>query len=246
MITDQNIVTSGILDIRSLREQVYEYLRSEIHDGRLLPESFIKLSEISNKLGISKTPLRDAVIQLECEGFVTILPRRGVLVNKLTIQDVKNILEIVGALESAVIASVFEKFSASHIAEMMRLNNEMIASIHSENYDSYYKLNIAFHDVFLGLSENAALKRMIMPFKQRLYDFPRRTYIEEWELINCREHEMFMEYIEKGDCNKAISLWRNSHWSFEAYEKFIRRFYLGSKDRIESELAWRKSSESEY
>ena len=240
MASDSDTNTKGILDVRSLREQVYEYLRGEMHDGKLLPGSFIKLSEISNKLGISKTPLRDAVIQLECEGFVTILPRRGVLVNKLTIQDVKDILEIVGALESTVIASVFHKFSSVHVAEMKRLNRRMISAIHRKDYDSYYKLNISFHDVFLNLSENVALKRMIMPFKQRLYDFPRRTYIEEWELINCREHEMFMEYIEKGHCNKAVSLWRDSHWSFEAYEKFIRRFYLGSADRIESELAWRK------
>jgi len=241
----RNRVTKGILDIRSLREQIYDYLRSEMHEGKLLPGSFIKLNEISSKLGISKTPLRDAVIQLECEGFVTILPRRGVLVNKLTIQDVKNILEIVGALESSVIVAIFDKFSSSHIAAMKALNDQMISAIHSEDYDSYYKLNIAFHDVFLDLSENAALKRIIMPFKQRLYDFPRRTYIKEWELINCREHEMFMAYIEEGDCGKAVSIWKNSHWSFEAYEKFIQRFYLGSDERIESELAWRKSSEIE-
>ncbi len=212
-----------------------------MHEGKLLPGAFIKLNKISTKLGISKTPLRDAVIQLECEGFVTILPRRGVLVNKLAIQDVKNILEIVGALESTVIVAVFDKFTSSHIAAMKALNSQMISAIHCEDYVSYYKLNIAFHDVFLDLSENVAIKRIIIPFKQRLYDFPRRTYIEEWELNNCREHEMFMEYIEKGDCDKAVSLWRNSHWSFEAYEKFIRCFYLGSEERIESELAWRKS-----
>jgi len=243
MKTGNNSVTSGILDVRSLREQIYEYLRAEMHEGKLLPGAFIKLTEISNKLGISKTPLRDAVIQLECEGFVTILPRRGVLVNKLTIKDVQNILEIVGALESTVIIAVFNKFASSHIEAMKVLNRQMISAIHCKDYDSYYKLNIAFHNIFLDLSENAAIKRIIMPLKQRLYDFPRRTYIEEWELNNCREHEMFMEYIDRGDCDKAVSLWRNSHWSFEAYEKFIRRFYLGSEERIESELAWRKSSE---
>lgn len=232
--------TSELLDVRPLREQVYEYLRGEMQNGRLLPGSAIKLNAVSERLGISKTPLRDALIQLECEGFVTILPRRGVLVNKLSIQDVKNILEVLGALESAVIISVFDKFSSANIAEMNHLNSAMISAIQSEDYDNYYELNISFHDVFLNLSENMALKRIVMPFKQRLYDFPRRTYIEKWELINCREHAQLIGYIKKGERDQAAMLLRDSHWSFKAYEKFIRRFYSGSNERIESELAWRK------
>ncbi len=76
---------NGLLDVRSLREQVYEYIRGEIQNGRLIPGALIKVNEISERLGVSKTPLRDAIIQLECEGFVTILPRRGVVVNKLKI-----------------------------------------------------------------------------------------------------------------------------------------------------------------
>lgn len=232
--------SNGLLEIRSLREQIYEYLRAEMHHGRLLPGSFINLNEISEKLGISKTPLRDALIQLECEGFVTILPRRGVLVNKLSIQDIKNILEIAGALESAVILSVFDKFGPSQLSEMKHLNNEMVSAIHRDDFDSYYMLNILFHNVFLDLSENTSLKQILMPLKQRLYDFPRRTYIKEWELINCQEHTQFIEHIEKGERNRAASLMQHGHWSFKAYEKFIRQFYFGSEKRIQSELAWGK------
>ena len=231
---------NGLLDVRSLREQVYEYLRGEMHLGRLLPGAFIKLNKLAEKLGVSKTPLRDAIIQLECEGFVTILPRRGVLVNKLSIQDIKSILEILGALEGSVIVSVFDKFGPSQITEMKRLNQEMIAAIGIEDFDSYYKLNITFHDVFLNLSENSTLKKIITPLKQRLYDFPRRTYIKEWELSNCEEHDRFIKYIDKGERSQAARIMQDSHWSFDAYEKFIRRFYFGSEERIEAELAWRK------
>ncbi len=230
----------GPLDVRSLREQVYEYLRNEMHEGRLLPGSFIKLNEISERLGISKTPLRDAIIQLECEGFVTILPRRGVLVKKLSIDDVRNMLEIAGALESAVILSVFDRLGPAQVTEMERLNQEMIAAIHREDFDRYYKLNIQFHDVFLDLSENDALKQILLPLKQRLYDFPRRTYIKEWELINCEEHRRLVEHIRRGERLEAAGLLQNSHWSFKAYEKFIRQFYFGSEERIRSELSWRK------
>ncbi|MCP4151170.1 MAG: GntR family transcriptional regulator, partial [bacterium] len=77
-----------ILNTKSLKEQIYEYLRKEITKRRLRPGSIINMDATSRKLGISKTPLRDALIQLEMEGFVTIAPRRGIFVNTLTIKDI--------------------------------------------------------------------------------------------------------------------------------------------------------------
>ncbi len=103
MQQSNNKIITNSLDIRSLREQVYEYFRSEIQIGRLIPGSFINLTEISERLGISKTPLRDALIKLECDGFVTILPRRGIVVNKLTLDEIKNTVEIIGALYRSLI-----------------------------------------------------------------------------------------------------------------------------------------------
>ncbi len=63
--------------------------------------------EISEKLGISKTPLRFVLLQLENEGFVTIIPRRGCVVNVLSLVDIRNIYQIIGALEASVIISEF-------------------------------------------------------------------------------------------------------------------------------------------
>ncbi len=225
---------NNILDIRSLREQVYEYLRSEIQQGRIVPGSFIQLNAISERLGISKTPLRDAIIQMECEGFVTILPRRGVVVNKLTLEEIIDVLEIVGALESAVIVSVFDRIGPAHLKKMGQLNQQMRKQLESDRFDrfdqKFYRLNIAFHDVFLNLSKNKSLRQIIMPIKQRLYDFPRPSYIREWELINCDEHDQLIHLIKTGKREKAASLWRDEHWSFSAHEAFIREFYsLGNK-----------------
>ncbi|MCK4984894.1 MAG: GntR family transcriptional regulator, partial [Desulfobacterales bacterium] len=219
-----------MLDLTSLREQVYQYLRDEMHNGNLLPGSYINMKEISRQLGISKTPLRDAIIQLECERFVSILPRRGVLVNKLTLQDIINSIEIIGALETAAIISAFDKLDSSHVEEMERLNAEMILTIKQEDFERYYEFNIAFHDVFLNLSENMALRQIIMPIKQRLYDFPRRAYIKEWELINCDEHNQFIEFIKRGERDNAVNLWKDSHWSFTVHEKFIRQFYFNASE----------------
>jgi DNA-binding GntR family transcriptional regulator len=208
-----------------LREQVYEFLRNEIQNRNLLPGSTINLNEISQQLGISKTPLRDAIIQLEIEGFVTILPRRGVTVKKLSLQEIKDYYEIVGALESSVILNEFDKFNGSHISRMEKLNAKQKAALENEDFDNYYKLNLDFHNIFNNLSENKSLMRLITPFKQRLYDFPRRGYLKEWELNNCDEHNQFIELVKEKDREGAARMMRDVHWSYAVQEKYILKFY---------------------
>jgi DNA-binding GntR family transcriptional regulator len=208
-----------------LREQVYELLRDEIQNRNLLPGSTINPNEISKQLGISKTPLRDAIIQLEIEGFVTILPRRGVTVKKLTLQEIQDSYQIVGALEGSVILNEFENITAVHISKMEKLNLEQKAALENGDYDSYYRLNLDFHDVFNNLSDNKTLMQLITPFKQRLYDFPRRGYIKEWEMNNCEEHHQFIELVKKKDRKGAASIMRDVHWSYAVQEKYILQFY---------------------
>ncbi len=211
---------------KSLREQVYEFLREELSSGKLVPGSAVNLAEISRQLGVSKTPLRDALLQLDTEGFVTISPRRGVFVNKLSLDDIKHSYQIVGALESAVILAVFDRIEAYHLSKMKWLNSSLIALLEREDYESYYLGNIEFHNVFLDLSGNEALRRIILPIKQRLYDFPRRGYIKEWEMNNCREHEQLIQAIESGDRDAAVRVWMEVHWSFPVQKEYIRRFYF--------------------
>ena len=211
------------------------YLREEMHKGNLLPGSTINPTELSEHLGISKTPLRDALIRLESEGFVTILPRRGIQVNSLSLKDVENSYEVVGILEGGVIQEVFDRFNESHLRTMERLNNRMAKAVESEDFDGYYALNLQFHDVYLDLSENALLQQIVTPIKQRLYDFPRRGYLKEWELRNCDEHQQFVDFIRAGQREEAIHVMRDVHWSFQVQEKYIHKFYNLVAEEIQTE-----------
>ena len=214
-----------IINAKSLREQVYDYIREELSRGKLIPGMAINLNEISQELGISKTPLRDALLQLDTEGFVTISPRRGVFVNRLTIEEIRSCYEIIGALEAAALLSVFDNIQPLHLEKMKWLNAALRVALKREDYQAYYQQNLLFHDVFLELSRNASLRRIIMPMKRRLYDFPRRGYIKEWELGNCRDHDRLIDTLGKGDRDAAVNVWQNVHWSFDFQEKYIRRFY---------------------
>ncbi len=230
----------SVLDVRSLRQQIYEYLQKEIQAGRLVPGSFIKLNEISEQLGVSKTPLRDAIIQMECEGFVSIFPRRGVLLKKLTLEEIKDILEILGALESAALRSVFEKITPRRIKKMEKLNDEMRRCIQGKTFEKfdpqYYSLNIAFHNGFLELSNNVAMKPLLATMKQRLYDFPRLAYMKDWEWANCDEHDRLINYIREGEKDAAVIFWQETHWGFEAQKPYIFEFYAQGNQHIQKKL----------
>ena len=104
-----------LLNIKSLKEQVYEYLREQMRTGGLRPGSAIDMEETSRRLGVSETPLRDALLQLEMEGFVTILPRRKIVVNALTLRDIRDFYEIIGALESAALRAAFARLGADEV-----------------------------------------------------------------------------------------------------------------------------------
>jgi DNA-binding GntR family transcriptional regulator len=219
-----------MINLKSLREQVYEFLRHDLHTGNLVPGSSINLNEISRRLGISKTPLRDALLQLEVDGFVTIAPRSGVYVNKLTPDAVRHYYEMAGALETAVILSNLKQIDENRIAKMKWLNVGLRNAIERQDFDTLYELNLDFHNVFMELSDNMALRRIISIAKQRLYDFPRREYIVKWELRNCEEHDQLIDAIEKADLNRIISIWMVVHWGFSTQETFIRQFYFPASD----------------
>jgi DNA-binding GntR family transcriptional regulator len=216
---------NGALKFSSLSDQVYTYLRKQMNQGELLPGSTINIGEIAKQLGISKTPLRDALIHLEIEGFVTILPRRGVQVNKLRMEDVKNAYDAVGLVESFIVQQCIEKISSSHIKQLEQLNKKMVANIKRNDFSTLFQMNLEFHNVYLDISDNDLLKKFILPIKHRLYDFPRQNYIPEWELRNSAEHQLFIDYLKQGNGDAAASLLKDTHWSFDCQKDYIYSFY---------------------
>lgn len=228
-----------MLNLTSLREQVYRYLRREMQEGRLLPGEAIHMDALSRQLGISRTPLRDALIHLEAQGFVAIRPRRGVVVNSLALEDVKNLIQIVGALEASAIESGYQRMDAALLHRLQDLNTRMVAAVQRKDFERYYHLNAEFHGVFIEVSGNPMLAATVIPLKQRLYDFPRRAYIQEWELINCGEHQQMIERLNERDPAGAALIMRDEHWSFAKHAHFIRRFYDNVTREIAAEMGQR-------
>ena len=215
-----------LINIKSLKEQVYEYLREQMRTGNILPGSVIDMEETSKKLGVSKTPLRDALLQLEMEGFVSILPRRKVVVNELSIQDIKDYYEIIGALESVALLAAFDRLGDAEVKNLAKLNDEMKEAIEIDNFDLYYDKNLKFHNAYLIPCGNESLIRIVNTLKKRLYDFPRRSgFVKEWEQASIGEHAELVNLIREKKKDEAISFIRDRHWSYKVQERYIKRYY---------------------
>ena len=195
-----------------LRTQVYEHLREKLKTQNIKPGSFVTINQLSSQLGINRTPLRDALLQLQVEGFVTFLPQRGIQINELSRKDLEDIYEILGALDSRALFSTFDKLTPEHIEKMRRINEEMYACVSDEEFNRYFDLNTAFHNVYLDLSTNKMLLSQVNIFRQRLFDFGAKgKWIEKVRELNYAEHLKFIELIEKGDAKVVSDFIRDTH-----------------------------------
>jgi DNA-binding GntR family transcriptional regulator len=214
------------IEVRSLREQVYEHLKRLMNGGRLRAGHFLDLNGLAREIGISRTPLRDALLRLESEGFVEILPRRGVRISELTPERIRHLYEIVGSLEATALRSVGARITPRVVARMREINDDMAQALDAADFDRFYDANLAFHDTYLKLSENGEMVQRIRILKERLYDFPRlQGFLLEWERASVNEHRRLVELLEEGRLEAAADFLRDVHWSFPVQEHFILRYY---------------------
>ena len=218
------------VNLKSLRQQVYEFLKKELNRGALKPGRQLDLNGLAARLGTSRTPLREALLQLAGEGFVTILPRRGVVVNGLALEDVRHIYEIVGALEGAALLAAARSLTPKDLTRMRTLSREMRGALKRDDFGVYYEKNLAFHDVFLDRCGNSHLVATVRLLKERLYDFPRRRgFVKAWEEASVLEHDALLKRLERRGARAAADYLRDVHWSFTVQERFIREYYGASE-----------------
>lgn len=149
----------GILESKPLRERIADRLRSDIvkgvyEDGERLVEP--KLAEM---LGISRTPIREALRQLENEGFVEIVPRKGAVVKELTLKDIDDLYAIKANLEGLAARQATEHITDKDIVKLDQINKKFykISLSKRDIVEEYLKFNFDFHNMFIILSKNEKL-----------------------------------------------------------------------------------------
>jgi len=205
-----------------LRQQIFDFLYSQIEKGTLVPGSTINVKQLTQELNVSRTPLREALAQLEIQGLVTIRPQRGVVINALTYEELVDIFEILGALESQALASVFDQIDHQTIKAMDRCNREMALAVKNDLSKQFHEKNIQLHNLFLDLSKNSVLKTTVSNLKLRLFGFAVKRYRNRFKDAIVLEHDMFIDMIRSGQKEKSIRFLKEVHWKFNYPENFIQ------------------------
>jgi DNA-binding GntR family transcriptional regulator len=194
-----------------LRTQIYEYLREQLRNGELRPGMFVSINKLVENLGISRTPLRDALLQLQVEGFVTFLPQRGIKINELNPQAIEDIYEVMGALDSRVLISVFGRVGPKDVEKMRKVNERMLLTAQKRDFYNYWELNSEFHGVYLNLSKNDLILYHLNILRQRLFGFGEINWGNKLITLNYNEHLKIIELIRKGSAKRAANYVRDVH-----------------------------------
>ena len=177
-----------------LRETVCEALRDAIRRGVLEPGERLMEVQLAEELGISRTPVREAIRKLEQEGYVIMLPRRGTYVSSLSVHDVKEIFEIRSALESLAISLATMRIEPEELEKLRALLVEIEGHIKREDIDKIVATDIEFHGLLYQVSN---LKEQLARFRTLSMSYPGRLQ------KTLEEHRAMVEAIAAGDLDAA-------------------------------------------
>jgi DNA-binding GntR family transcriptional regulator len=152
----------------TLHDRLIDRVRALIVEGRLAPGTRIHEGELGKALGVSRTPLREALKVIASEGLVELVPGRGAVVRKLTATDVAEMLDVLKALETLAARLACRNATELQIAALRRVHDEMIAFYESGNRLDYYWRNQAIHAGLAELSGNALLATMHATIQARM------------------------------------------------------------------------------
>ena len=183
-----------------LREVVCETLRKAIRNGVLEPGERLMEVQLAEELGISRTPVREAIRKLEQEGYVIMMPRRGTYVSNVSVRDVKEIFEIRSALESLATSLAAMRIEPEELDRLRALLTEIEGHIERRDIDKIVATDIEFHGLLYRVSRNERLVTIIGNLKEQLARFRTLSMSYPGRLHETlEEHRAMVEAIAAGD-----------------------------------------------
>lgn len=187
-----------------LREAVCETLRDAIRKGILEPGERLMEVQLAEELGISRTPVREAIRKLEQEGYVIMMPRRGTYVSDVSVRDVKEIFEIRSALESLATGLAARRIEPEDLEKLQNLLDEIEIYINKNDIEKIVETDIKFHGLIYQVSGNERLVNIINNLKEQTARFRTQSMSYPGRLQETlEEHSEMVEAIANGDVSAA-------------------------------------------
>jgi DNA-binding GntR family transcriptional regulator len=186
-----------------LREEVYSTLREWIAEGVLEAGEKLKDHELAERLGVSRTPVREALRRLEDEGLVETAKNRWTRVSRLDLQDAERIYPIVSALEVLALELAFPKLTAKDWAAMRRANRELQKALEVQQIPEAVDADEAFHQRFILHCENPELAGMLQALKLKYRRLEQAYFSGAGVRESLDEHGRLLAALERGDLEGA-------------------------------------------
>jgi len=203
----------------TLKDHVYNYIAEQIRCGNLVPGKKINENSISEKLKISRTPVREALIQLASEGLLENVPRKGFIIKHLNVDEAKEIYLIIGVMDGLAVSLACPSVTEQALRDMEFYITSMDLAIETGNFSMYHKLQEEFHNVYLALCPNRSLVNLLIQLKKK---FLRRSYVAEPQssmkdilYATNNEHREIVRLIREKDTSGLEKYLREVHWNIQ-------------------------------
>lgn len=183
-----------------LHDSVLEHLRNFITQGILPPGTKLNERELCETLGVSRTPLREALKVLVVEGLIEISPNRGASVARMSELEIREAFELISGLEAFAGELACERISAPQLAQIKALHQAMVASKNQHDLPGYYQRNQAIHDLISLAADNSVLRHTYLIINRRLQAlrYLSNQQAPKWQQA-LHDHEQMLEALEARD-----------------------------------------------
>lgn len=169
-----------------LRDVVFNTLRQEILTGKMKPGERLMEIHLANKLGVSRTPIREAIRMLELEGLVNMIPRKGAEVAQISWKSLKDVLEVRRALDVLAIELACERMTQEELASLYRACEDFEEATKTKDTRKIAGADVEFHDIIVASTENKRLIQLVNNLSEQMYRY-RFEYIKD-----SNQHEMLV------------------------------------------------------
>lgn len=181
-----------------LRDVVFNTLRQAILKGELEPGERLMEIQLAERLGVSRTPIREAIRKLELEGLVLMIPRKGAEVAKISARSLRDVLEVRRALEELAIELACQRMSEEDVGNLQKAQEDFKKAIAEGDAMKIAETDEHFHDVIYEGTQNAKLIQMLNNLREQMYRY-RLEYIkdEDKRKILVLEHEKILKTVRE-------------------------------------------------
>ncbi len=183
-----------------LRDVVFNTLREAILKGELKPGERLMELQLASKLGVSRTPIREAIRMLEQEGLAVTVPRKGAEVAKMTEKDMEDVLQVRDALEELAVQLACDIISDEQIAQLEKSKEDFEISLRSRDIKKIAQADVAFHDCIYNATNNPKLVSIINNLREQMYRY-RVEYLKDEKNYQklIAEHTRIVEGLKRKD-----------------------------------------------